>query len=43
MVTLNIIKKQFKSVIAFCNFIGNDNSFLDITKKDQILDLSFIK
>jgi len=26
-----------KVVIAFGNFIGNDNSFLDINKKEQIL------
>lgn len=25
-------------VIAFGNFIGKDNSFLDITKKEQILE-----
>jgi hypothetical protein len=29
---------NLKVVIAFGNFIGNDNSFLDINKKEQILD-----
>jgi heterodisulfide reductase subunit C len=28
---------DLKVVIAFGNFIGNDNSFLDINKKEQIL------
>jgi hypothetical protein len=28
---------NLKVVIAFGNFIGNDNSFLDINKKEQIL------
>ena len=29
---------NLKVVITFGNFIGNDNSFLDINKKEQILD-----
>jgi integrase/recombinase XerD len=29
---------NLKVVIAFGNFIGKDNSFLDITKKVQILE-----
>ena len=28
---------NLKVVITFDNFIGNDNSFLDINKKEQIL------
>ncbi|HYJ01101.1 MAG TPA: hypothetical protein VEW92_02700 [Nitrososphaeraceae archaeon] len=28
---------NLKVVITFGNFIGNDNSFLDINKKEQIL------
>ena len=28
---------DLKVVIAFGNFIGNNNSFLDINKKEQIL------
>ena len=29
---------NLKVVIAFGNFIGKDNSFSDITKKDQVLE-----
>ena len=29
---------NLKVVITFGNFIGNDNSFLDINKKEQILE-----
>jgi len=29
---------NLKVVIAFGNFIGKDNSFLDINKKDQLLE-----
>jgi hypothetical protein len=29
---------NLKVVIAFGNFIGKDNSFLDINKKDQFLE-----
>jgi len=29
---------NFKVVIAFGNFIGKDNSFLDINKKEQIVE-----
>ena len=29
---------NLKVVITFSNFIGNDNSFLDINKKDQFLE-----
>jgi hypothetical protein len=31
------LNNDLKVVIAFGNFIGNDNSFLDINKKEQIL------
>ena len=36
---------NLKVVIAFGNFIGNDNSFLDINKKDnlqKILNMKFL-
>jgi integrase/recombinase XerD len=33
---------NLKVVMAYGNFIGNDNSFLDINKKEQILEFSFI-
>ena len=29
---------NLKVVIVFGNFIGKDNSFLDITKKDKVLE-----
>ena len=29
---------NLKVVLTFGNFIGNDNSFLDINKKEQILE-----
>jgi hypothetical protein len=32
---------NLKVIIAFGNFIGKDNSFLDITKKEQISFLFF--
>jgi integrase/recombinase XerD len=31
------LNNDLKVVIAFGNFIGNNNSFLDINKKEQIL------
>ena len=34
---------NLKVVITFGNFIGNDNSFLDLNKKEQILGLLNLK
>ena len=34
---------NLKVVITFGNFIGNDNSFLNLNKKEQILGLLNLK
>ena len=34
---------NLKVVIAIGNFIGKDNSFYDINKKDQVLEFLYIK
>ncbi|MGZ5550311.1 MAG: hypothetical protein ACXW07_06005 [Nitrososphaeraceae archaeon] len=34
---------NLKVVIAYGNFIGKDNSFYDINKKDQVLEFLNIK